>query len=133
MSFFKKKHKKSQTPQGSSKNFKFIPTWKLKLILDSPNCTGIDGCDYGPWKEELEQILFERNNRLQEWELRKTMHGLDQAIKAMSEKSNETAKLPSDWLDRTEAFSEINDFWKIKGPNGFSYEILAIPPLIMAF
>ena len=32
---------------------KYIPTWKIKEILDSPNCTGIDGKDYHHLKSEL--------------------------------------------------------------------------------
>lgn len=42
------------------KNLKYIPTKKLQEILNSNHCTGIDGKDYGPVKEELEQILWER-------------------------------------------------------------------------
>ena len=44
------------------KNLKYIPTWKLKEILDSSHCTGIDGKDYEPVKHELEQILWERQS-----------------------------------------------------------------------
>lgn len=45
------------------KNLKYIPTKKLKEILDSHHCTGINGADYEPVKHELEQILWERESR----------------------------------------------------------------------
>lgn len=45
------------------RNIKYIPTAKLKQILDSHHCTGIDGADYEPVKDELNQILWERLNR----------------------------------------------------------------------
>lgn len=40
--------------------YKHIPTKKLKEILDSNYCTGVNGKDYEPIKEELQQILWER-------------------------------------------------------------------------
>lgn len=42
------------------KSLDAIPTWKIKEILNSPYCTGIDGADYEPVKEYLEAILYER-------------------------------------------------------------------------
>lgn len=45
---------------ANRKGLKFIPTARIKEILDSPNNTGIDGRDYGPVIQELEQIYFER-------------------------------------------------------------------------
>ena len=45
------------------KQLKYIPTKKLIEILDSHHCTGINGHDYGPYKDELEQILWERQSR----------------------------------------------------------------------
>jgi hypothetical protein len=44
-------------------NLKYIPTKKLNDILNSHHTTGIDGADYGPVKEELQAILWERLNR----------------------------------------------------------------------
>jgi hypothetical protein len=40
--------------------FKHIPTKKLIEILDSHHCTGKDGKDYGPYKDELQSILWQR-------------------------------------------------------------------------
>lgn len=45
------------------RNLKFIPTWKIIEILDEPYNRGVNGKDYGPVKEELEQIVWERQNR----------------------------------------------------------------------
>lgn len=45
------------------KNLKYIPTKKLREILDSHHCVGTTGKDYFPVKEELEQILWERQSR----------------------------------------------------------------------
>ena len=45
------------------KNLKYIPTWKIEDILNDPYCRGIDGADYEPYKEELQQILWERQNK----------------------------------------------------------------------
>lgn len=42
---------------------KFIPTAKLKEILNSHHITGTTGHDYWDHKEELEGILWERLNR----------------------------------------------------------------------
>jgi len=42
------------------KNVNAMPTWKLEGILSSPNCTGIDGADYFPVREELFSELFKR-------------------------------------------------------------------------
>ena len=44
----------------SMNNLHKIPTWKIAEILNHPNCQGIDGKDYGPVKEELESVLWER-------------------------------------------------------------------------
>ena len=44
-------------------NLKYIPTWKIKEILDSNYCTGVDGKDYEPVKEELQEILNMRNTK----------------------------------------------------------------------
>ena len=43
-----------------NKDLTKIPTWKIKEILEEPYCRGIDGKDYGPYKEELESILWDR-------------------------------------------------------------------------
>lgn len=39
-----------------------LPTHKLEEILNSHHCTGIDGADFEPIKEELQAILWERYN-----------------------------------------------------------------------
>lgn len=48
------------------KNLKYIPTWKIEEILNDEYCRGIDGKDYEPVKEELEAILWERQNKAEE-------------------------------------------------------------------
>ena len=53
------------------KNLKYIPTWKIKEILNDPYCRGIDGKDYYPVKNELEDILFIREEK-------KLQHKFDQ-------------------------------------------------------
>ena len=50
------------------KNLKFIPTWKIVEILNHPYCQGIDGKDYGPYKEELQDILWQRQAKIAEKE-----------------------------------------------------------------
>jgi hypothetical protein len=45
------------------RNLKFIPTWKIQEILDEPYNRGVNGKDYGPVKEELEQILWKRQGK----------------------------------------------------------------------
>lgn len=42
---------------------KYIPTKKIKEILNDPYTRGIDGRDYEPFKEILENILYERDNQ----------------------------------------------------------------------
>lgn len=61
------------------KNLKYIPTKKILAILDSPHCTGIDGKDYEPVKHELQDILWERQNRQAETLLKQSeaLYGLD--------------------------------------------------------
>lgn len=46
------------------KNLKYIPTRKIKAILDSPYTSGIDGADYGPVKEELQYIHWSKVDSL---------------------------------------------------------------------
>jgi hypothetical protein len=55
-----------------------IPTWKLKEILTHPHTQGIDGADYGPVKEELEQELWQRAER----DLERMLHQYEQQQKA---------------------------------------------------
>ena len=50
------------------KNLKFIPNWKIVEILNHPYCQGIDGKDYGPFKEELQDIIWQREAKLDEAE-----------------------------------------------------------------
>lgn len=119
--------------QANTKNLRFIPTWKIEAILNSPNCTGIDGRDYGPVEHELKDILFERKNRLQEWELRKKLHGLDRAVKEMSpSKYHEDKPTERKGYEIVELICEVRDYWKIAKGNG-GFEIVEIPPQIMAF
>ena len=42
------------------RDYRKIPTQKLKEILDSNHCTGIDGADYFPIKELLESEYYKR-------------------------------------------------------------------------
>ncbi len=43
-------------------NLKYIPTWKIKQILSENYTRGTSGIDYEPIKQELENILYEREN-----------------------------------------------------------------------
>lgn len=45
-----------------SKKLSTIPTWKIQEILNSHHTTGIDGADYEDHKEELEHILWARQD-----------------------------------------------------------------------
>jgi hypothetical protein len=47
-------------------NIKYIPTWKIKEILEEPYCRGIDGKDYMPLKEELQNELWKRESKKSE-------------------------------------------------------------------
>jgi hypothetical protein len=121
------------------KNLRFIPTWKLEAILDHPHTQGIDGRDYGPVREELEQILWERKQRLQEWTLRKQMHGLDRAIKEMSPASKGPLKekaakvlapipeIPASCDEGIPEFPTL-EVWAMNDG-----ELLVIPPVILPF
>ncbi len=42
------------------RNLNKIPTKTIKAILDDPYTRGKDGKDYGPVREELEEILWQR-------------------------------------------------------------------------
>lgn len=62
-------------------NLHCIPTWKIKEILSSPNCTGIDGKDYGPVKHELQDILWFREASARSW------RRIDREIRESAERS----------------------------------------------
>lgn len=49
-------------PKPTFKNLDAIPNWKLREILDSNFCTGTDGADYWPVREELQTIYWRRMN-----------------------------------------------------------------------
>lgn len=105
----------TNTPRYS--NLKNIPTVKIEEILNSaPYYTTDKGTDYGPVKEELERILWERQGK---------------------EDFNFPPELPvspSDILDRTELICEIREEWKVKSAvNDFGFYTVAIPPRIMNF
>jgi hypothetical protein len=80
---------KKRYNRPSYKNLDCIPTWKLQAIVESPNCTGIDGRDYGPVRHELEEILLARIERIALWEQKKRELGLDKAIEAMMTRKDE--------------------------------------------
>ncbi len=116
--------RKAQTPKGNSSTFKFIPTWKLQAILENPYCVGVDGCDYHPYKEELESILFERLNRLQAWELRKALAArleVDVLESLNSVDVLESLEIPPHF--------DVDEFYTCS--NGFS--TVLIPKIIMSF
>ena len=54
-------------------NFKFIPTYRLKEILSENYCRGVNGEDYEPYREELEDILREREMKNMETEIDKSI------------------------------------------------------------
>ena len=43
--------------------YHFLPTKKIIEILDHPHLQGIDGKDFWNYKEELEQVLWERQGK----------------------------------------------------------------------
>lgn len=141
MKLFNRKTKKPKNAANVA-SLQFIPTWKIKEILDSPNCTGIDGRDYGPVRHELESILHERNNRVQEWTLRKALHGFERARREkIADIFPDEAYIPAAPkamaveafdLDRVEVVSVVREFWKINRENG-GFDIVDIPPMIMSF
>lgn len=47
---------------GRGQNWSKVTTTKLKEILSHPHCIGSDGKDYEPYKHELEQELWKRQN-----------------------------------------------------------------------
>lgn len=103
------------TTKPRYQNLKFIPTVKIEEILSTAYSTTDRGTDYGPVKEELERILWERQGK---------------------EDFNFPPELPvspSDILDRTELICEIREEWKVNGTNGFSFYTVAIPPRIQPF
>lgn len=114
-------------------NLKNIPTVKIQEILDSaPYYTTDKGTDYGPVKEELERILWERGNRAQKWELVKGKHKGD-LDKALAEMEAREIMPPVPELERTMLICEIRESWRIESENGFSYIEVAIPPRLMPF
>jgi len=60
------------------KNLKYIPTWKIKEILDSNYTKGINGRDYGPMKEEMEAILWERQSKVFDINMKKQENELQE-------------------------------------------------------
>lgn len=113
------------------KNLQNIPTWKLEEILNHPHTQGIDGRDYGPVRHELEDILFKRKQRLQEWELRKQMHGFKRAFSEMG--TTKTAPKASEAIPEIPAEADEGILPVIEErmilDNGFSFVV--IPPEIM--
>jgi|VirMetMinimDraft_7_1064189.scaffolds.fasta_scaffold02731_20 hypothetical protein len=53
---FKKRRKDTR----SYKNFKHWTTAKLKEVLDEPYYRGVDGHDYAPYIEEMQDIYYAR-------------------------------------------------------------------------
>ncbi|MBA3754837.1 MAG: hypothetical protein H0X02_00780 [Nitrosomonas sp.] len=99
------------------RGLKSIPTWKIQEILESPNCTGIDGRDYGPVEDELRSILCSRLERL-------SKHNQAKALKAL-----ESVKVLDEGLDSV--FVEHDEFIKVN--DGWFINLVKIPPMIMNF
>lgn len=57
--------------------YKYMPTKKLKEILDDPYTITSIGTDYGPVREELEEVYLERQARLDEKALKEYEKQLD--------------------------------------------------------
>ncbi len=53
------------------KNFEYWSIKKLQEVLDEPYCRGYQGHDYYPYKEEMQQILWEKQNKQFERESKK--------------------------------------------------------------
>lgn len=120
-------------------NLKFIPTWKIQAILESPNCTGIDGADYGPVKHELESILWARQERVAGWEAKKRELGLDAAIASYRVVTRDLRpqllvdipSMPFEIFDNGPETAEVDGREYIVNKNGFS--LVAIPPVMLPF
>ena len=57
--------------------YKYIPTKKLTEILDDPYTRGSNGRDYEPVRHELEQVLWERENRITETTIERDLRELE--------------------------------------------------------
>ncbi|MHA2182051.1 MAG: hypothetical protein ACXAAH_11580 [Promethearchaeota archaeon] len=55
---FSKRKKDTRT----YKNFKYWSIEKLQSVLDHVHCQGVDGADYEPYKEEMQNVLWEKLN-----------------------------------------------------------------------
>jgi len=59
-----------------SHNIKFIPTWKLEEIIAN-GYRGIDGADYGTIPEYLDEVLWERQNRHSERDIKAQLREME--------------------------------------------------------
>ena len=60
---FSKRKKDTRT----YKNFKYWSIEKLQSVLNHDLCQGVDGADYAPYKEEMQNVLWEKlNNKYEE-------------------------------------------------------------------
>lgn len=46
------------------RNFKYWSIDKLQEVLESAHITGVDGHDYYSYKEEMQETLWEKQNKL---------------------------------------------------------------------
>lgn len=54
------KNKTMARKKSTFKNLDAVPTKIIREVLDSHHCTSIDGRDYGPVREELEEYYWAR-------------------------------------------------------------------------
>lgn len=57
----------------SYKNFKYWSIEKLREVLESNHITGIHGHDYFQYKEEMQQVLWQKENKLFEDNMKKEL------------------------------------------------------------
>lgn len=130
------------TTKPKYQNLKNIPTVKIVEILNSaPYYVTDKGTDYGPVKDELERILWERQGKHDERAMRAIVsderaNGAVRALVQVQDAKDilpETPVVALGILDRTELICEILESWKVVSENGFGFSIVAIPPRIMNF
>lgn len=94
-----------------------IPTWKLEEILNSHHCTGINGADYGPIKEELQNELWRRtesvgHDSIKQHERAQLDYALileeDEVLRLVNEVNEAADKVIAGW-DRVETSVEDDE------------------------
>lgn len=87
--------------------------------------------------EEIDERIIELQARKDERENNMALKAharfemAKEEIKSIPTSQNTHSKTPL--IERMELVTEIKEYWKIYSENGFSYEVIEIPPQIMNF